>query len=91
MLRPMGDARMAGVLQQGTTTYEVRGTNQTASGILSRSQTGYLLGQTGHVLAAVDVTEEGRVWIRPSDDVRETTLLAAVSTALLVTEDIRTA
>ncbi len=91
MLRPMGETRLAGVLQQGDTAYEVRGTNQTASGITSRSQTGYLVGHAGMVLAAVDVTEEGRVWLRPSNDVRETTLLAAVSAALLVTEDIRTA
>lgn len=89
VLRPMGETRLAGVLQQGDARYEVRGTEQTASGFTARQQTGYYVGQAGHVLAAVDATEDGRVWIRPSTNVRETTLLAAVSAALLVTESVR--
>ncbi len=91
VLQPMGESRLAGVLQQDDAVYEVRGTDQTIRGLTSRNQTGYLLGQSGSVLAAVDITEGGRVWLRPSSDVRETTLLAAVSAALLVTEDVRTA
>ncbi len=90
VLKPAADGRMTGVLQHNDEVYEVRGTDQTAAGITSRNQTGYLLGRAGHILACVELANSGRIWLRPSDDVHETTLLAALSATLLVTEDMRT-
>lgn len=91
VLYPMDDTRLAGMLRQDDAVYEVRGTDQAANALLSWKQTGYLMGQNGRLLAAVDLSDSGRVWMHTSTDVRETTLLTAASAALLLAEDIRAA
>ena len=90
-LKPMTGARLAGVLHQGTESYQVYGTNQTKGGIPAWNQTGFLVGQGEEVMAALDLTEQGRLWMLTSTDVRQTTLLTALSAALIITEDVRTA
>lgn len=89
VLYPMDESRLAGVLQQDDAVYEVRGTDQAADALLNWKQTGYLLGRTGQILAAVDLSDSGRLWMRTSSDLRETTLLTAASAALLLSEDVR--
>lgn len=85
-----GEHSLYGTLRHNETVFEVRGTDQLAGTKLPLDGTsGYVIARGGQALAAVEVINDGAVWIAPqlSAEHREP-LLGAIS-ALLLFEDLR--
>jgi hypothetical protein len=81
------DRPMNGTLASDDRRIEVVGTNRIAGGIVPMAgATGYEIRDGGVTLAAVEVINDGRVWIRAP---RDEALLAAAAAGLLLLEDLR--
>ena len=87
-----GDERtMAGALTRGDVVVLVEGTNRLAdSPIPVSEETGYVLSMDGQEVAAVEVINDGRIWIRSSLNAELRQALAAAAAALLLYRDLET-
>jgi hypothetical protein len=89
VLEDDGKSPMSGALTLRTDSILVTGTNRIAGGAMPATVTaGYYFTRAGRTIAAVDVLNDGAVWLNASD-AAERTRLAAVAAALLVAEDLR--
>jgi hypothetical protein len=84
-----GKTPMRGTLLRGSDRYDVTGTNRVSGGALPASvTTGYHIERNGRAIAAVEVMNDGAVWLN-TEDPAERPLLAATAAALLLAEDLR--
>ena len=84
-----GRSPMSGALMLGADSSVVTGTNRVDGGSMPTTVTaGYYFTRAGRTVAAVDVLNDGEVWLNTSD-VAERLRLAAVAAALLFAEDLR--
>jgi hypothetical protein len=78
---------MKGTLANDDRRIDVLGTNRIQGGVVPvASASGYELREDGTTLAAVEVINDGRVWIGTP---RDQALLAAAAASLLLLEDLR--
>lgn len=78
---------MKGSLRGTGASYEVIGTNRVAGGVLPvENASGYRFQQNGHALAAVDVLNDGAVYLGSGE---RRPVLAAAAAALLLHENLR--
>jgi hypothetical protein len=80
---------LAGAARQGAATVEVRGTNRLDGALSAAQTTGYEITEGGRALAAVEVVNDGAVWLRPDLGAERRGMLAALAAALLLVEELR--
>ncbi|MCA9621435.1 MAG: hypothetical protein KC731_20580 [Myxococcales bacterium] len=79
------DDVLRGVLSQPSASYSVAGTRDLAGTALpAQNATGYLISSRTRLVAAIDVLEEGRIWVDPSLPSHETDALACAAVALML-------
>lgn len=84
-----GRGPMSGALTLGADSIIVSGTNRTDGGAMPTTITaGYYFTRAGRTIAAVEVLNDGAVWLN-TDDAAERARLAAIAAALLLVEDLR--
>jgi hypothetical protein len=89
-LAEQGEKPLAGTLAGPGGSFAVAGTNQLQGTPLPAGQaTGYRFERGGRVHGAVEVINDGAVWLHGATEVRELAVLAAAATALLLLEDLR--
>ena len=90
-LAESGERPMSGTLEGGDRTFQVRGTDRVAGGMLpAPGTTGYhLLGGDGRARGAVQTMNDGTVWLDRDLAADERSVLAATATALLLIEELR--
>jgi len=80
---------MRGTLRNGALRIEIEGSRRLSDTPIPISEeSGYLLSHQGRTIAAVEVINEGAVWIHPSTEAGLRGALAAASAALLLYRDI---
>lgn len=79
---------LAGTLELGDTRFDVDGTNRLEGALPMGSTTGYEIRSDGDVVGAVEVINNGAVWLSPDLDLEQRRLLAAAAAALLLLEDL---
>lgn len=80
---------MQGVLTRGNVEVRIEGTNRLASTSIPASDpTGYVFSLDGQQVAAVEVINDGALWILPAIDSNLREVLAAASAALLLYQDL---
>lgn len=81
---------LEGVLRADATEIQVSGTDRLEGGRLPAGfTTGYTLGVAGRTVAAVEVLNDGAVWLHPSIDPDVRAAVAAAAAALLLIADLR--
>ncbi|NCC50749.1 MAG: hypothetical protein EOM20_05975 [Spartobacteria bacterium] len=89
MSRKTGQAVMDGTLSDGVSSITVSGTRSLkGSSIELSTATGYTFEINGSVVAAVQVINNGAIWLVPSIPRETQDLLAAAATALILYDDI---
>jgi len=90
-LAESGERPMAGTVEGGDATFQVRGTNRVAGSAFTVDGTmGYhLLAGDGRARGAVQTADDGTVWLDGSLAPAERSVLAATATALLLVEELR--
>lgn len=84
-----GERPLRGTLQDGERVLDVVGTNRLERALPVRSTTGYRIAEEERDLAAVEVVNDGAVWLDPGLTPAERSPLAAATAALLLLEDLR--
>lgn len=81
---------LEGVLTDGTTTIHVKGTRKLAGSPLPLSEaTGYHFSLEGRPIGAVEVINDGMVWLHPAIEWPLRPVLAVTAAALLLYRDLR--
>lgn len=84
------DRPLKGTLERGDRTIVVTGTNRLAGTPLPLDETtGYVFESGGRPVAAVEVINDGAVWISPAIDAGERAPVTAAIAALLLFEELR--
>jgi len=84
------DRPLKGTLKRGERTVAVTGTNKLAGTPLPLDETtGYVFESAGEPVAAVEVINNGAVWISPSIDSADRAPITAAIAALLLFEELR--
>lgn len=78
---------LAGTVADGHSELLVTGTRALRDGLPAETTTGYTIRRAGRAIAAVEVLGNGAVWLDAAS-AEDHALLAAVATALLLTEDL---
>lgn len=84
-----GDQPLEGRLSQGDAVLDVRGTRALEKGLRAETTTGYHLLQAGRAVAAVEVINDGAVWLPDEAPPGLRHVLSATAAALLLLEDLR--
>ena len=85
-MRPL----LAGVVSNGSQTIRVQGTNQLEGSHIPLSEpTGYRFSLNGRAVGAVEVINDGRVWLAPDLTQEQQSALAASAAALMIYRDLR--
>ena len=85
-MRPL----LAGVLSNGSQTIHVEGTNALEGSHIPLSEpTGYRFSLNGRAVGAVEVINDGRVWMSPDLGPEQQSALAAGAAALMIYRDLR--
>lgn len=85
--RDRGDDPLAGSVEGPASAWTVAGTDRLARGPRQDAATGYVVRDGDATLAAVEVIDDGRVWIAPGPAEQDRAALAAVAAALLIFEE----
>lgn len=89
-LAEKGEHPLAGTLGRNGELIEVRGTNRLAGTFLSLGETsGYVFASRGRPVAAVEVINDGAVWLSPELDPALRAPVTAAISALLLFEELR--
>jgi hypothetical protein len=89
-LRERQERPLSGAMTLHTGRVEIIGTNRLEKSLPMGDTTGYEFRAEGHVVGAVEVINNGAVWLRPDVDPDRRRLLAAAAAVLLLLEDLRT-
>ncbi len=89
-LTEKGESPLQGTLSQGYQVIAVRGTNRLAGTPFPLGDTsGYVFESDGRAVAAVEVINDGAVWLSPNIDPALRTPVTAAISALLLFEELR--
>jgi hypothetical protein len=88
-LQEQGDRPLAGTLSGGGVVIDVVGSNRVQGALPAGFTTGYNLRERDRTVAAVEVMNDGAVWIAPRSRGADGTMLAAAAATLLLLEDLR--
>lgn len=89
-LAEKGERPLTGTLSRNGEVIEVRGTNRLAGTFLSLGETsGYVFESRGKPIAAVEVINDGAVWLAPEIDPTLRAPVTAAISALLLFEELR--
>lgn len=80
---------LTGTLSRGAERLQVVGTNRAERSLPLGSTTGYELREAGQVIGAVEVINNGAVWLPGGLEPERRTVLSAASAALLLLEELR--
>lgn len=89
MLHEQRERPLAGTLTRDGATLRVLGTNRLDRALSTSATTGYEIQENGRVLGAVEVINDGAVWLRGDVAPGSRSLVSATSAALLLLEDLR--
>ena len=85
-----GNMMLSGKLSDGKTQIAVRASNKLeGSPIALSTATGYFFSRSGKTIAAVDVINEGMIWLAADVSTQEQQLLTTASAALLLFQDLQ--
>lgn len=89
-LKEKGERPLAGTLSRNDITISVTGTNRLAGSIFPLGETtGYVFESAGRPIAAVEVINDGAVWLTPDLDPNLRAPVTAAISALLLMEELR--
>lgn len=89
-LHEKGEKPLAGTLSRGAETIAVQGTNRLAGSVFRLADTtGYSFSANGRTLAAVEVINDGAVWLAPDLDPAWRGPVTSAIAALLLFEELR--
>lgn len=89
LTRATGEPVMKGFLSDDQTTLRVEGTNQLADTSLPLgTASGYFFERDDTLLGAVDVLNDGQVFLMPSESAETREILACAASALLLFQDL---
>lgn len=89
LTRATEDPAMKGFLSDKQTTLRVEGTNKLADTDIPLTQaSGYFFRQGENLLGAVDVLNDGQVFLMPSESAETREILACAASALLLFQDL---
>ncbi|KIX12953.1 hypothetical protein [Dethiosulfatarculus sandiegensis] len=88
MARSTGETALNGLLFSNVKTIQVKGSNRLAGSSITLSDpTGYFFKQAGGIVGAVEVINQGAVWLLPNTE-NSRDPMAAASAALMLYQDI---
>jgi hypothetical protein len=88
-LTERGERPLNGTLSKGSTMLEVEGTRALQQGLRADATTGYQILDAGQPIGAVEVVNDGAVWLRDEARTERRGVLPATMAALLLLEDLR--